>query len=116
MTPLAVTFWVLNVILDTTGQLAFKAAARTEGTGLNRWRAIALRPWMWIGLACYVGEFVAWLAFLSFVPLSQGVLLGSVNILTIMIAGRLLFGEVLSNLRLLGIALVALGVAIVGLG
>jgi drug/metabolite transporter (DMT)-like permease len=63
-----------------------------------------------------VAEFLVWIAFLSLIPLSEGVLLGSINIVAIMLAGRFLFGERLTRLRVAGIALVTLGVAIVGLG
>jgi drug/metabolite transporter (DMT)-like permease len=68
-----------------------------------------------VGVGCYVAEFVLWLAFLSLVPLSEGVLLGSINIVAIMIAGRLLFAEKLAPMRVAGIVLVSIGVAIVGL-
>ena len=101
LTPLVITLWVLNVLVDSGGQLAFKAAAS--------------QPWLWIGVGCYVAEFVFWLAFLSLVPLSDGVLLGSINIVAIMIAGRILFQEKLAPLRVAGIVLVSIGVAIVGL-
>jgi drug/metabolite transporter (DMT)-like permease len=50
------------------------------------------------------------------IPLSDGVLLGSINIVAIMLAGRWLFGERLTRLRVVGIALVTLGVAVVGAG
>lgn len=117
MTPLVALLWGLNVLVDSGGQLAFKAAAGDPraGAGLARWRFMAARPWLWIGVACYVAEFLAWLAFLSLVPLSEGVLLGSINIVAIMIAGRLLFRERLSPMRVTGIVLVSLGVAVVGL-
>ncbi|MBP7337713.1 EamA family transporter [Niveispirillum sp.] len=108
--------WLLNMLLDTGGQLVFKHAAGAPGDGLDRWRAMASAPWLWLGIACYVGEFLAWTAFLSTVPLSQGVLLGSVNIIIVMVAGRLLFTERLSRLRVAGIFLIAAGVACVGLG
>ncbi len=76
---------------------------------------MAARPWLWLGIASYVFEFLVWIAFLSLVPLSEGVLLGSINIVAIMLAGRFLFGERLTRLRVAGIGLVTLGVAIVGL-
>jgi len=109
--------WLANILLDTFGQLSFKAAAAGPdlGEGAARWKAMARRPWIWCGIGCYVGEFLVWLAFLSLVPLSEGVLLGSINIVAVMIAGRLLFAEKLSPLRTLGILLIAGGVAIVGL-
>ncbi len=116
LSPLVITLWVLNVLVDSAGQLAFKAAAVDPhaGDGLARWKYMARRPWLWIGIGCYVAEFFLWLAFLSLVPLSEGVLLGSINIVAIMIAGRFLFAEKLSPLRVAGILLVSIGVAIVG--
>lgn len=116
LTPLVATLWLLNVLVDSGGQLAFKAAAGDPraGAGLARWAWMARRPWLWIGVGCYVAEFLLWLAFLSLVPLSEGVLLGSINIVAIMIAGRCLFGEKLSRLRVTGILLISVGVAIVG--
>ena len=109
--------WLANILLDTFGQLSFKAAAAGPdlGEGAARWKAMARRPWIWCGIGCYVGEFLVWLAFLSLVPLSEGVLLGSINIVAVMVAGRVLFGEKLSPLRTLGILLIAGGVAVVGL-
>ncbi|MDB5896299.1 MAG: hypothetical protein JWQ88_3830, partial [Rhodoferax sp.] len=95
LTPLVATLWVMNVLVDSGGQLAFKAAAGDPraGDGLARWTFMARRPWLWIGVGCYVAEFLLWLAFLSLVPLSEGVLLGSINIVAIMLAGRYLFAE-----------------------
>ena len=117
LSPLVVTLWVLNVLVDSGGQLAFKAAACEPGArdGMERWRFMLARPWLWVGIACYVAEFVVWLAFLSLVPLSDGVLLGSINIVAIMILGRVLFREKLAPMRVVGIVLVSIGVAIVGL-
>lgn len=116
VTPIVALLWVLNVVIDTGGQLAFKAAAgdKNAGDGLARWKHMASRPWLWLGIASYVIEFLVWIAFLSLVPLSEGVLLGSINIVAIMVAGRFLFGEKLTRLRVAGILLVTLGVAIVG--
>ncbi|MCY1197744.1 4-amino-4-deoxy-L-arabinose-phosphoundecaprenol flippase subunit ArnE [compost metagenome] len=116
ITPLVFALWVLNVLVDSGGQLAFKAAASTPKStdGLARWVWMARRPWLWIGLSCYVAEFVLWLAFLSLVPLSQGVLLGSINIVAIMVAGRFIFAERLSRVQVAGILLISIGVAIVG--
>ena len=117
LSPLVVTLWVLNVLVDSGGQLAFKAAASEPGErdGMERWRFMLARPWLWVGVACYVAEFLVWLAVLSLVPLSDGVLLGSINIVAIMILGRVLFKERLAPMRVAGIVLVSIGVAVVGL-
>lgn len=109
--------WLLTIVLDTVGQLSFKAVATGgDGDGFARWRRMAGDARLWLGVGCYVGEFLAWIAFLSLVPLGRGVLLGSINIVAIMIAGRVLFGERLTPMRLLGIGLVGGGVVLVGVG
>ena len=114
ISSLVAVLWLLNVVLDTGGQLAFKAAASAPGDGLARWLHMARRPWLWLGIGCYVIEFLIWIAFLSLLPLSEAILLGSINIVAVMVAGRILFGEKLTRLRMAGILLVTLGVAIVG--
>ena len=110
--------WLLTVVLDTVGQLAFKAAAGDPraGDGLARWRYMLARPWLWLGGTCYVFEFLAWIAFLTLVPLGRGLLLGCINIVAIMLAGRLLFGEPLTRYRVTGMLLITAGVALVGAG
>lgn len=113
-----VAVWLVTIIIDTVGQLAFKAAAseNTEHDGLAHWKAMLTRPWIWLGIASYIIEFVTWLVFLSLVPLSDGVMLGSINIVVILLAGRLFFNEKLTRNRLIGVILITLGVTVVGLG
>jgi len=109
-------FWALNIAVDSAGQLAFKAAAMEPGEaeGLARWRYMLQRPWIWAGIACFVVEFVLWLAFLSLVPLAQGVLLGMLSIVVVMLGGRIWFREHFTRKRVIGIVLIVIGVAIVG--
>ncbi|MCL1886701.1 MAG: EamA family transporter [Betaproteobacteria bacterium] len=116
MSTLIVFLWIANVCFDTLGQTAFKYAASAPGThsGIQYWLNLFKRPWLWIGVGAYLCEFPLWLAFLTLVPLSEGILLGSINIVAVMIVGRLLFKETLTPLRVTGILLVAGGVAIVG--
>lgn len=118
MTPLATLFWGLNLLCDTVGQLSFKEAAirRGERGGIAGWRRMLSDRWIWIGIFSFAAEFLLWLAFLTLVPLSQAVLLGSVNILTVMIGGRIFFGEGLTPRRLGAAALIAAGVFLVGWG
>ncbi len=109
--------WVLNIALDTLGQIAFKngAVADNDASGVHYWLNTLNNKWIRIGIACYVFEFPLWLAFVSLVPLSEAVALATINIVTVMIAGRIFLKEPLTRLRLTGIALVASGVAVVGL-
>lgn len=119
MPTITLLLWLANIVLDTVGQLAFKHAAHAPAADDGwraHWHALLRRRSLWLGVTCFVGEFAVWLAFLSLVPLSSGVLLGSINIVAVMLAGRLLFGERLSARRVVGILLIAGGVAVVGAG
>ena len=118
LSPLAIVLWLANVAFDSGGQLAFKAAANDHAghDGLARWRHMARRPWLWIGVGCYATCFLIWMAFISLVPLSVGVLLSSINIVALMLAGRWVIGERLTRARVTGILLITVGVVMVGYG
>ena len=103
MPALAIAVWIANVLADTASRIAFKFAA-SQGR----------RRMLLIGIFCGALEFVLWLALVSLIPLSQAILIASVNIITVAIAGRLIFGEKLHRSRVTGIALIAIGVALVG--
>jgi drug/metabolite transporter (DMT)-like permease len=114
-----VAVWVLNIVLDSGGHFAFKLAAiesDESASFLIHWRHMLSRPWLWVGVLCFIGEFVAWLAFLSLVPLAQGVLLGMISIVIVMVGGRIIFREQFTRLRITGMVLIVAGVAIVGIG
>lgn len=117
MPRLAFLFWFLNIALDTTGHIAFKRAALVEhATEWQRWHAMLARPMIWIGAGCFVLQFVVWLALLSLVPLSLAVMLAAIDIATVMFAGKVLFGERLDHMRVAGMLLITVGVALAGLG
>jgi len=118
MSPLATILWATNLACDVIGQLSFKAAAvaGSDATGFARWRRMIACPWIWIGIGTFLAEFVLWLAFLSLVPLSLAVLVGSADIVAVMIGGRLCFGEALTGRRSVAAVLIGAGVAMVGWG
>ena len=118
MTALAVFVYLLNLICDASGQLSFKAAAveSAEHGGLEHWKDMFHKRWIWMGVAFYIIEFVTCVALLSLFELSVGVMLISFNIVVIVLAGRILFNEELSLCRLAGITLISLGVILVGWG
>jgi len=108
-------FWILNILLDTAGHLAFKSAAVTEHENeLHRWRKMLSSFPFWIGILCFCVEFIVWYALLSLVPLSLAVLIGSINIVAVMLAGRIFFHERLNAMRVTGMCLISVGVALAG--
>jgi drug/metabolite transporter (DMT)-like permease len=117
MTELAFFCWIANVVLDTAGHLAFKRVAVVEHQSeWGRWKKMLGATALWIGIACFVLEFLVWLALLSLVPLSFAVLIGSINIVVVMLAGRALFHERLDRMRVAGMVLISIGVALAGGG
>ncbi len=118
MSPLAFLLWITNLFIDTFGQLSFKAASRVSAPAgvLSRWRALLTNHWLWLGIATYFVEFFVYLAFLSKVTLPEGVLMSSLNIVAVMMGGRIFFKEALTTNRVLATFLIALGVALVGWG
>jgi drug/metabolite transporter (DMT)-like permease len=118
MTPFAILLLAVVLTGNTAGQLLFKAASlRADRPGLTgHWQALALDPVLWLALIIYVFEFFMWLAFLSVVPLWQGVMVASIDILMVMAGGRIFFGEKITPSRILAISLIAVGVLLVGGG
>jgi drug/metabolite transporter (DMT)-like permease len=111
----ALLLWILNASLDTAGHLALKAAAVTEHeTEWRRWKTMLSLPVLWLGLGCFVLEFFVWLALLSLIPLSLAVLIGSINIVAVMLAGKLRFHERMDRLRVAGMWLIVAGVVMAG--
>ena len=106
------------LIGNTAGQLLLKAASiHADRVGEDdHWRALLTHPLLWLGAAVFVAEFFIWLAFLSVVPLWQGVMVVCVDILLVMVGGRIIFGEQITPARVGAISLIAAGVMMVGLG
>jgi multidrug transporter EmrE-like cation transporter len=115
LSTLAIFVWLLNIVVDTVGHIAFKHAAITEHENeLLRWKNMLSTLPIWVGIFCFCLEFVLWLVLLSILPLSLGVLLSGFNTAAIMIAGRVVFKEMLDPLRIIGITFITVGVALVG--
>lgn len=113
--------WVLLaavLIGHTAGQLLLKAASlrADRASKGGHWNALSGEPLLWLGLATYVIDFFLWLAFISIVPLWQGVMVASLDILLVMLGGRIFFGEEITPRRVGAIASIAAGVLLVGLG
>ncbi len=109
----------LNLVADAGGQLSFKVAATEddEETGLlKHWLHMFSRPWIWIGIGCYVMELVVYIGLVANIELSVAVMLVSFDIVVLMLIGRWLFDEKLTKWRLAGMSLVTLGCVVVGFG
>jgi drug/metabolite transporter (DMT)-like permease len=118
MSLAAAILWLINLLLDTTGHLCLKAASmHAHGTADTRyWRRLSRQPALWGGLAAFACEFVAWLAFLTLVPLSTAVMVSCLNMAGVAIGGRLFLQEVITPPRALAVILIVCGVGLVAWG
>jgi drug/metabolite transporter (DMT)-like permease len=115
MPKLAIVLWIANIVLDTAGHLAFKSAASAADDDLlARWKTMLASPLLWTGIVSFCLEFAVWFALLSVIPLSQAMLIGSINIVVVMLAGRAFFKERLDGMRIAGMTFIAIGVALAG--
>jgi drug/metabolite transporter (DMT)-like permease len=113
--------WLLLLAIlvgDTGSHLCLKAASSRAAhvNGIQYWHAVLHDPLLWVGVACFGVLFLCWVAFLSLVPLGQGVLAGSITMAGVMLGGRIFFGERITPARATAISLIAFGVLLVGLG
>ncbi|XKM13263.1 EamA family transporter [Orbaceae bacterium ac157xtp] len=108
--------WLGSICCDTVGQIAFKFAAISPKNRDNFgfWYDLLRNYWLWIGFFSYAIGFFLWIAFLSLLPLSQAILLGSFNIISVMLVGRFLFKEHFTPYRIIGVALISVGIVLVG--
>lgn len=104
------------LVLDTASHLLLKASSgRAHGERYADFlRSLFADPLFWMAIFCFVSLLVAWVGFFSLVPLSQGVMTGTITIAGVMLGGRLFFNEELTPARLLATALIAFGVLLVG--
>jgi drug/metabolite transporter (DMT)-like permease len=115
------TAWLLlaaMLVLDSASHLLLKAAsarAHDDPRDMHFIRRMFRVPIFWIAIASFLGMMVVWIGFYSHVPLSQGVMAGSITIAGVMIGGRIFFGEHITPARALAAVLIGCGVLLVGL-
>ena len=65
--PLA-SAWALLLIIETLGQVAMKMAGVKVGAfelNAQSIHAALSTPWLWLALACYLGQFAVWMNILE---------------------------------------------------
>lgn len=103
----------LAIVLGTIGQLALKFALR-KGPGAGRSRLAMLNGPLGVWFCCYAATTLFWLLALRTIPLSQAFpILGLQYALIPMFSSRLL-DERLARTQWSGVALIVVGVAMVG--
>ena len=112
---------LFSVTLSSGAQLLLKAGmtndvvqrALASGRGLLIIPSIAASPQIFAGLATFALSVLTWLLVLSKVEVSQAYPAVAFGIVITALGGYFLFGEALNSIRILGITIVIIGVAVV---
>ncbi|MEO6967282.1 MAG: EamA family transporter [Rhodanobacteraceae bacterium] len=107
-----------SVVCDVIGQVCFKLGVghehATPAAGTRALlRKLAASPWIALGIAVYVVEFVFWFAALSRAPLSFAFPVAALSYVGVVLASRVVLRERVSLRRWLGTAMIVAGVALV---
>ena len=114
---------IVSVIFAVGGQLVLKTAMREIGriggaeflaAGETISRALR-EPRLWIGLALFGVSALFWMVVLSRVPLSVAYPFVGISYVLIVASSRFILHEQVPALRWVGVLVVAIGIAIVGL-
>jgi undecaprenyl phosphate-alpha-L-ara4N flippase subunit ArnE len=115
LVPAALGLLAFCIAAETLQQLSFKiGGTRAEGAG-GFVRGLALQPLIWLGLALWVVESIAWVLVLQKSPLSMAYPVMTATYATVPLAGLVLLKEQMSRRQMLGAALIFAGVLTVGI-
>lgn len=112
-----VASWILLLSLGALCQIALKYAGLDTGPfdfTPRAFAAAAASAWLWAAVACYVGEFLAWMVILRRSSLSSAFPTGAIVLIVLMIASRWLFDEPMGWPKILGSAMIVAGVLLLG--
>lgn len=106
LNPAMFLAWAVVLLFATTQQVAFTYSARSLGA--------AKILWLGGGCASFLIETAAWMWLLTFVPLGIATPMLGASYITVAMASRWLFKETIDKSRWAGIALILLGLALIG--
>lgn len=114
--PLVVA-WCMLLAIDALGQIAMKMAGNQVGAfELDRAsiHAALSAPWLWLALACYLGQFVVWMSILEKSALSSAFPTSAIAFVVVMFASWAVFGDPMGWEKILGSAIIVAGILLLG--
>ena len=107
---------VISALLGLLGQLAWRAAVPRGGALSLAWLIrVMTDKLVLLGVLLYALSTLVWLAALRLEELSRLYPLISLNYALTLLAGHVLFGEQLTPVKVLGVALIMAGVSLIAL-
>ena len=109
--------WAALLAIETLGQVSLKLAGRSSGAfelDATSIHAALSTPWLWVGLACYLGAFAAWMGILEKSALSAAFPITAITFVTMLLASWAVLGEPMGWEKLLGSAIIVAGILLLG--
>src|SRR5450432_95207 len=109
--------WGALLGFETLCQISLKLASRQTGAfdfSPSAFHAAVASTWLWIGVGCYIGAFLAWMTILRKSTLSAAFTNSALVFVAVMLASWLVFGEHIGWLQLLGSVIIIAGVMMIG--
>ena len=97
------------IIAEAARELCFKEAANASTI-----HQTLVKPIVWLGVAFWAIELVAWMNVLEHVSLTLAFPLMSLSYISILLAGAIIFKERINKRHIIGALLITIGVACVG--
>jgi drug/metabolite transporter (DMT)-like permease len=114
---------LLSIGLSGLGQLLLRRGAMEVApifdltvTQAQTWFSLLFNGWIAAGLGAWAASTLLWIVVLNRAPLSYVYVLGSLNYLVVPLLSRWLFGEQVSRLQTVGMAVIVAGVLLTLLG
>jgi len=112
---------LVSIAIGAFGQFLLKLAARTGGSltpneaGIVAWLLrLAVNPYMILGVVCFVSSMLLWVKVLQVAQLSSSYPLVSLGYVIVAVLGAVFLGEHLAPRQIAAMAVIVLGVALLG--
>ena len=115
LVPAALGLLAFCIVAETVQQLSFKVGGGRAEAQASFVRGLALQPLIWLGLALWVVESIAWVLVLQKAPISMAYPVMTATYATVPLAGLLLLKERMTGRQMLGAGLIFGGVVLVGI-
>jgi drug/metabolite transporter (DMT)-like permease len=115
LTPTVLGLLAFCVIAETIQQISFKLGSSQPARPGGFYAGILAQPLIWLGVALWVVESIAWIQVLQHAPLSLAYPIMTLTYVGVPLAGLLLLKEKMTPRQMLGGGLIAVGVACVAL-
>ena len=109
--------WCGLIGFEVTCQIALKFAGERTGAfdfSANAFHLALTSAWIWAAIVCYVGAFLVWIPILRNTALSNAFPVTAIVYIGVMGASWLIFAEPIGWLKILGSAIILVGILVLG--